>query len=92
MPEDSGIVIANQVSEELAKPKVYKLTIEFAPELQGVNIVFDNTEYRTFDYILGIIEMAKRRCEFLAQQSMALQMQAQMESQMLKQQILGKRR
>lgn len=75
MRKNDDIEVANS-ADKAEKPMVYSITIEYAPELQGVNIVFDNSQYKTWELMLGVLEMARLRVTQLRDISLAQQAQA----------------
>lgn len=72
----------------VAEPKQHELKILFDPKSQSVGISFDKDEFKTWDFILGVIEMGKRAAEFSKQQAMMMQaMQQQAAAQQMQKQI-----
>lgn len=57
-----------------------RINIVFDPDKQSVSIKFKTEDFKTWDYILGILEMAKIQAQFQKQQAMmiaAMNQQAQ---------------
>ena len=72
------------------QPFVRELTIEWNAEAQTCDVRFDPAVYKTFDMILGVLEMAKitvahMRGMAIAGQMQAAQLAAQQEQNVLRQ-------
>lgn len=70
-----------EVDLSVVEPKQHELKIVFDPKAKTVGMTFDAKEFGTWDYILGILEMAKIHASFMRQQSLMMQ-QMQAEAQM----------
>lgn len=70
-----------EVDLSVVEPKHHELNIIFDPAKKSVVIKFDVTEFGTWEYILGILEMAKIHASFMRSQSLMIQ-QAQAQAQM----------
>lgn len=62
-----------EVDLSAVESKPHELKILFDPKSQSVGISFDKDEFKTWDFILGVIEMGKRAAEFQKQQTMMMQ-------------------
>jgi hypothetical protein len=68
-----------EVDLNAVEPKQHELKIVFDPVTKGVAIKYDIKEFGTWEYIIGILEMAKMQASFMRQQIMmqqAMQQQA----------------
>lgn len=77
-----------EVDLSAVEPKQHELKIILDPDKQTVGIKFDNSEFKTWDFILATLEMARIAAEFQKQQAMMMQaMQQQAAAQQMQKQI-----
>lgn len=96
MSQGDGIQIVGAEKEELEETSREDLAIiqlTFDTKKHALMLSFDNQKIRSWDFVLGIIEMARVQAEFqrttrLNQKMNEAQM-AQMQEQMLKQQLVA---
>lgn len=75
MDEDIELVNNNTPQEEPAPSN--DITIKFDPALQAALVEFDNRVYRSYEYVLGVLEMAKLTLMQQRAMAQAMAMQAQ---------------
>lgn len=72
-----------------------KLTIEFDNESQTANVAFSRDEFKNWDFVIAVLDMAKARCEtekrLRAVQAMQHAEQAARENRAVAKQILNGR-
>jgi hypothetical protein len=70
------------------------LTVKFDSERQAAEVYFDPNEFRSWDFIIGVLEMAKLYANTMRANSIMVQqqqaMQQAMRDQAIAKQILGK--
>ncbi len=80
---------------EPGDPHTQAIVIRYDHKTQAVSVTWDNQEYRTFEMLLGVMEMGRLQLETmrnvaLSQNMQRAQMLAMQEQQALKGIMLGK--
>jgi len=57
------------------------IQVIFNPETQQVGVRFDNTEFKTWDFVIGLLEAGKQQAIQSGEMARAMAMQAQMQQQ-----------
>ncbi len=68
------------VNGDKPTPQVAGIHIDFDVNTQTVTLTFDQTQFRTWDFVLAVLDMAKRQAEMMRQHALmnaAMQQQAQ---------------
>lgn len=76
-----------QVDQNIVKSS-HELKIIFDPAKQGVSLNYDLSEFGTWEYIIGVLEMAKMHAMTMRQKTLMMQaMQEQAAAQQMQKQI-----
>lgn len=71
----AGYVLNDKKEPEPAPEAKYSLVIDWDPAKQDVTLQWDRTQLRTYEFILGLLEMAKRKVEDVRSLQRVRQMQ-----------------
>jgi len=86
-----GIEVAGADPEETNSEELIELRLVFDPQKHSLMFSFDNQKLRSWDFALALLEMARVQAEFQRttrlNQKMAEASMAQMQEQMIKQQL-----
>ena len=75
-----------EVDLNVVEPKQHELKIVFDPQKQAVVLNFESQHFKSWDFVLGIIEMARSVAEDTRQRMMMQQvMQAQQAQRIIQQ-------
>lgn len=72
-------------------PKPYELKLIFDPQKQSMSIKFESEDIKTWNFVIGLIEMARIEANFQREASMAMHAMQQQQAQRIIQSRLNGR-